>query len=273
MKQNKLAWFWLLALLGLLTVGRMGRLNQSSPSPESFIPSTKEPITLTVSAAASLQNVIAVLDPVFASAHPNIGMNYNFAASGTLQQQIEQGADVDLFISAAAKQMDQLEAKNLIDKDSRRNLLTNRLALVVPQDSTLNIKTFEQLADASVKRIAMGEPRSVPAGQYAAEVFLNLGILAQLQPKFVYGNSVRSVLGALESGNADAGVVYATDAQISNRVRTVTMAPKHLHSPIVYPIAVVQGSNHPEAAHTYGAFLASPAAQNAFSQYGFGPGQ
>ncbi|MBE9196948.1 molybdate ABC transporter substrate-binding protein [Synechocystis sp. LEGE 06083] len=273
MKQNKLAWFWLLALVGLLTVGVMGKVNQSSPSPESFIPSTKEPIILTVSAAASLQDAIAALDPVFESTHPNIGVNYNFAASGTLQQQIEQGAKVDLFISAASKQMDRLEAKNLIDKDSRRNLLSNRLALIVPQNSTLNIKTFEQLADAQVRRIAMGEPRSVPAGQYAEEVFLNLGILPQLQPKFVYGNSVRSVLSAVESGNADAGIVYATDAQISKRVKTVTMAPPNSHAPIVYPIAVIKASDHPDAAHTYAAFLASPAAQNAFSQYGFGPGQ
>ncbi|UAJ74328.1 molybdate ABC transporter substrate-binding protein [Synechocystis sp. PCC 7339] len=262
-----------MALVALLTASSASRLYPSFPTPETSATLKTEPITLTVSAAASLQNAIAALDPVFESTHPNIRVDYNFAASSTLQQQIEQGADVDLFISAASKQMDRLQAKSLIDKDSRRNLLSNRLALIVPQDSTLNIKAFEQLTDASIRRIAMGEPRSVPAGQYAEEVFLNLGILPQLQPKFVYGNSVRSVFSAVESGNADAGVVYVTDAQISNRVRTVAIAPKHLHAPIVYPIALIMASAHPEAARTYAEFLASPAAQEVFIQYGFGPGQ
>jgi molybdate transport system substrate-binding protein len=105
------------------------------------------------------------------------------------------------------------------------------------------------------------------------EVFENLGILPQLQPKFVYGNSVRNVLGSVESANADAGVVYATDAKISDQVKTVVKAPANSHAPIVYPIAVIAASEHPDAARTYAEFLTSPAAQNAFSQYGFGPGQ
>jgi molybdate transport system substrate-binding protein len=226
-----------------------------------------------VSAAASLQNAMEALDPQFESAYPNIEVNYNFAASGTLQQQIEQGASVDLFISAASKQMDGLQAKNLIINDTRRNLLSNSLVLVVPRDSVLQISEFQQLTDPAVKRISVGEPRSVPAGQYAEEVFENLGILAQLQSKFVYGNSVRSVLGSVESANADAGVVYATDAKISDQVKTVVKAPANLHAPIVYPIAVIAASAQSEAARTYGQFLASEEAQQVFSQYGFGPGE
>lgn len=272
-------WFWVLALVSLLAACRVSTVNQSSPSSVDSSPS-REPVTLTVSAAASLQDAIEALDPTFESANSNIQLNYNFAASGTLQQQIEQGASVDLFISAASKQMDALQEKNLIVNDTRRNLLTNSLALVVPRDSTLEIKEFQQLTDPAVKRISVGEPRSVPAGQYAEEVFSNLGILEQLRPKLVYGNSVRNVLGTVESGNADAGVVYATDARISvrgatlqeYRVRTVTTASTNLHAPIVYPIAAIAASRHPQAARTYAQFLASQEAQTVFSEYGFGTG-
>jgi molybdate transport system substrate-binding protein len=273
MKQKKLTSFWLLILAGLLTACRVTQLDQSSPSPPTSGGPTTESITLTVSAAASLQDAIEALDPTFESAHPNIGVNYNFAASGTLQQQIEQGASIDLFISAASKQMDALQAKNLIINDTRRNLLSNSLVLVVPQDSALQISEFQQLTDPAVKRISVGEPRSVPAGQYAVEVFENLGILPQLQPKFVYGNSVRNVLGSVESGNADAGVVYATDAKISDQVKTVVKAPANSHAPIVYPIAVIAASTQPAAAHIYGQFLTGEEAQSLFSQYGFGPGE
>ncbi|WP_259732369.1 molybdate ABC transporter substrate-binding protein [Synechocystis sp. CS-94] len=254
-------------------LGALYQLNSSSPDLETSAPATTETIRLTVSAAASLQTAMEALDPTFASAHPTIEVNYNFAASGTLQRQIEQGATVDLFISAAPKHMDALQGKNLILKDTRRNLLSNSLVLVVPQDSTLKIREFRQLTDPAVKRISLGEPRSVPAGQYGVEVFTNLGILPQLKPKFVYGNSVRNVLSTVESGNADAGIVYATDAQISAQVTTVTTAPADLHTPIVYPIAVMAASVHPEAAQIYSKFLTSKAAQNVFSQYGFSPSE
>ena len=116
----------------------------------------------------------------------------------------------------------------------------------------------------------MGEPRSVPAGQYAEELFRNLGILERLRSKFVYGNSVRSVLGTVESGNADAGVAYATDARISDQVTQVATAPSSLHSPIVYPLAVVTASRNRRAAQAYAQFLTSGQAQAVFRRYGFG---
>ncbi len=264
-------WFWVLALLSFLAAWGISRVNQPSSHVVTAVSPSTELITLTVSAAASLQDVIGALDLKFESAHPNIQVNYNFAASGTLQRQIEQGASADLFIAAASKQMDALQEKNLIINDTRRNLLTNSLALVVPRDSTLGIREFQHLSDPAVNRISIGEPRSVPAGQYAEEVFQDLDILEQLRPKLVYGNSVRNVLGTVESGNADAGIVYATDARISDRVRTVTTAAPHLHTPIVYPIAVIAASRHPQAARTYGQFLTSPEVQGMFSEYGFGP--
>lgn len=236
-------------------------------------PANAQSATLLVAAAASLQNVLEQLDPLFESANRGITVNYNFAASGPLQQQIEQGAPVDLFISAATRQMDALQKKNLILTNTRRNLLTNSLVLVMPRNSTLGLTSFRQLTNSNVRRISVGEPRSVPAGQYAEEVFKNLGILAQLRPKFVYGNSVRNVLGTVESGNADVGVVYATDARISDQVRQVATAPSNLHSPIVYPMAVIAASRKQQAASTYAQFLTSQQAQDIFKKYGFGIAQ
>lgn len=234
------------------------------------ISANAQPTTLLVAAAASLQGAMEELDPMFEQANRGITVNYNFAASGPLQQQIEQGAPVDLFISAAARQMNALQEKNLLLPNSRRNLLTNALVLVVPQNSTTAITSFRQLTGSNVRRISVGEPRSVPVGAYAEELFKNLGILEQLRPKLVFGNSVRNVLAAVESGNVDAGVVYTTDARISNRVRQVATAPRNLHSPIVYPMAVIAASRRPQAARAYAQFLTSPQAQRVFRQYGFG---
>jgi molybdate transport system substrate-binding protein len=233
-------------------------------------PANAQPTTLLIAAAASLQDALQELDPIFERAHQGIKVNYNFAASGPLQQQIEQGAPVDLFISAANRQMDALQQKNLIVPNTRRSLLTNDLVLVVPSNSNLGLTGFRALTNSNVKKISVGEPRSVPAGQYAEEVFRNLGLLEQLRPKFVYGNSVRNVLGTVESGNADAGVVYATDARITDRVRQVATAPRNLHSPIVYPMAVIAASRNQEAARTYAQFLTSAQAQAVFRRYGFG---
>ena len=186
-----------------------------------------------------------------------------------MQQQIENGAPADVFISAGKKQMDVLQEKGLILSDTRRNLLTNRLVLIVPINSS-EVSNFRQLTNAKVKRIAVGEPRSVPAGQYAEQVFINLGILQQIKPKFVLGNNVRQVLAAVESGNVDAGVVYATDARTSQQVKQVATAAENLHSPIVYPVAVLKNSKNISAAKEYIQFLFSNQARTLFQKYGFG---
>jgi molybdate transport system substrate-binding protein len=144
------------------------------------------------------------------------------------------------------------------------------LVLVVPRNSTSGLTGFQQLTNSSVERISMGEPRSVPAGQYAEELFKNLGVWEQLQPKFVFGNSVRNVLGTVESGNADAGVIYATDARISDRVTQVATAPSDLHAPIVYPMAIIAASRNQQTAQAYAQFLMSSQAQAVFKRYGFG---
>jgi molybdate transport system substrate-binding protein len=261
--------FSFLSLIFITFVAVVGCNTTTSVSSNPQETMSAESVTLTVSAAASLEDAIAAIEPIFEKANPTILVDYNFGSSGTLQQQIEQGAPADVFISAAAKQMNALEEKGLLVPESRRDLVANQLVLIVPADSTLNLTDFSQLKNAEVGKIAVGEFRSVPAGQYAEEVFNNLKLTASLQPKFVFTNNVRGVLAAVESGNADAGVVYETDAKLSDRVKIVAIAPKELHKAIVYPIAVLQSSPHPEAAQTYSQFLSEAEAQAVFQQYGF----
>lgn len=237
----------------------------SSPAPAE----TQEPVTLLVSAAASLQDTLEAIDPLFEQANSGIQVNYNFGASGALQQQIEQGAPSDIFFSAAAKQMDALQEKDLILTDSRQDLLTNQLVLIVPANSSLNLTDFANLTEANVSKIAVGEFRSVPAGQYAEALFQDIGILEQLQPKFVFSNNVRGVLAAVESGNADAGLVYLTDAKTSSQVKVIATAPE-TSSPIVYPIAILSGSKNAEAANLYLQFLTDDQAREVFENAGFG---
>jgi molybdate transport system substrate-binding protein len=140
----------------------------------------------------------------------------------------------------------------------------------VPTRSPLRLQGFQDLTDSKVKKIAVGEPQSVPAGQYTNELFKNLGILDQLKRKQVFSNSVRGVLAAVESGNVDAGVVYGTDAKISRQVKAIATANARLHSPIVYPVAVLKNSQNIESAKAYVQFLSSPAAQRIFQDAGFG---
>jgi molybdate transport system substrate-binding protein len=223
---------WLLLALGL-TVG-VKVFYQSSAMAQANT-------NLMVSAAASLKDSLAQVGQSYRQVKSNIAVNYNFGASGALQRQIENGAPADIFISASPKQMDVLQQKNLIIANTRRNLLTNRVVLIVPKNSTV-ITSFRGLTAANVKRIAIGEPRSVPAGQYAEE-----------------------------SGNADAGVIYTTDARGSNRVKVVETAATNLHSPIVYPVAVVSNSKNVAAAREYVQFLASDRrALTIFQRAGFG---
>ncbi|NUN65621.1 molybdate ABC transporter substrate-binding protein [Pseudanabaena biceps] len=228
----------------------------------------QENVQLTVSAAASLKTALGEITPLYSKAKANVSIRNNFGSSGELQQQIINGAPVDVFISAAAQQMDELQQKDLIVADTRRDLLSNRLVLIVPVDKG-NAKELKDLTNASIKRIAIGDPRSVPVGQYAEQALTKLDLLQEVQSKFVLGNNVRQVLQFVESGNAQAGIVYATDAKTSTKVKVVEIINAKLHKPIVYPIAVLQKSSHPETAKSYLEFLSSEPAKNIFEKYGF----
>jgi molybdate transport system substrate-binding protein len=224
---------------------------------------------LLIAAAASLKDALQDIEPLYRQAHPGVTLRFSFASSGALQQQIEQGAPADVFFSAAAKQMNALQQKKLILADTRRVVLRNQLALVTPVQES-RIKTLQDLKKTAVQRIAVGEPRSVPVGQYAAETFQQDNLTSALQPKLVLANNVRQVLQFVESGNAQAGIVYVTDAKPTKQIKIAQTIPNTLHTPIVYPIAVVKNSKNPEAAQKFTQFLSSPAANQIFvEKYGF----
>lgn len=223
---------------------------------------------LLISAAASLKEALEEIKPLYQQSKPNVKIHYNFGSSGALQQQIEQGAPTDIFISAAKKQVDALEQKGLLVPGTRNIIAKNRLVLVVPKN-VVGITSFYSLKDAKVKKIAIGEPRSVPAGQYAQQVLEKLKIWSEIKSKLVFANNVRQVLASVESGNADAGLVYITDAKISDKVKVVVTADEKYHSPIIYPLAVVKRSKNVDAAKEFSQFLSSNQAKTVFKKYGF----
>ena len=224
-------------------------------------------VTLTLSIAASFKDTVLEAEDAYRRDHAGIDFRNNSGSSGTLALEIEEGAPVDAFISAASKPMDDLEAKGLIAPGTRRNLASNSLVLIAPRDSRL--RDFQGLTDSSVRLIALGDPASVPAGQYGRQTLAALHLLDRLDRKFVMGGDVRQVLTYVETGNADAGIVYATDAQTSGRVRIVAVAPDWSHDAIVYPAAVVRASQKEDAARNFIDYLSKPEAQGIFAKHGF----
>lgn len=228
-----------------------------------------ETVNLTISAAASLKDSFEELKNIYVSENENISITYNFGSSGTLQKQIEQGAEADIFVSAANKQMDILKNENLIVNDSLFTLLENTVVLVVPNDSDLTISDFKDLTNDSIKKIALGEPSSVPAGQYAEEVLTNVGVLDQVKGKGVYAKDVKEVLTWVESGNVDAGIVYGSDSKASDKVKVIVTASEESHSPVSYPAAVISESKNQDEANKFLDFLCSDKSKEVFEKYGF----
>jgi molybdate transport system substrate-binding protein len=224
---------------------------------------------LTISAAASLTDSLKEVQKRFEAKHPGIRIYFNFGASGALQQQIEQGAPTDLFLPAAAKNMKALVDQGLIDADQQTNLLTNELVLVVPADGMSSVGGLEDLTKPDVRHIAVGEPETVPAGSYAKEALTNAKLWDALQSKFVLAKDVRQVLTYVESGNAEAGFVYKTDALTSKKVKVVRSIDTKLYKPIQYPAGIVKATKHGKEAKQFYDFLQSKEAQDVFVKYGF----
>jgi molybdate transport system substrate-binding protein len=225
---------------------------------------------LLVGAAASLSDALRELSELYRPHSPAEQIAYQFAGSGTLQRQIENGAPVDIFISAAPEPMDALEKQNLLDPGSRVNLLSNSLVLVTLAE-TASINGFTDLADAKVKHVAIGDPRTVPAGAYATQVFTALKLPPELDRKLVRLLDVRQVLASVVSGNADAGVVYQSDAFSSKKVRVAAVAPPGSHAPIVYPMAVMKRSRRIDDARRFANFLRTEEASAVFRKHHFNP--
>jgi molybdate transport system substrate-binding protein len=233
-------------------------------------PTRTETMELTVSVAASLQNATRELAPAFEQSHPHTKLSFNFGASGTLAQQIEQGAPADVFLAAAPKPMDELAAKGLLLAGTRRDLLRNEIVLIAPKDST-GLASFDGLQTAAVKLIALGDPGSVPAGDYGRQVLRALHLWDAVQGKLVLAKDVRQVLTYVETGEADAGIVYATDARESQKVRVAAIAPPASHARVIYPVAVLRDSRNAAVATSFTTFLAGPQAQEIFVRHGFTP--
>lgn len=234
--------------------------------------STASPkVELLVSAAASLTESMDELKTIYETAHNDVNLTFNYGASGTLQQQIEQGAPADLFLSAGKKQMDALLDKELINSELSTNLLTNGLVLIVPGNATVQINTLEDLEQAG--NIAIGTPESVPAGKYAQQTLSYFKLWDSLQPKLVLTKDVKQVLSYVETGNADAGFVYKTDAAVSDKVKIALTADPTSHDPIEYPAGVLTGSQHPDEAKAFYEFLQSAEAMEVFKKYGFNPAE
>lgn len=234
-------------------------------------PSTSAPAdnTITVSAAASLKEAFTEIGNRYRANTGNL-VSFNFGASGALQKQIEAGAPVDVFASAGTRQMDEVAGRGLIDSASRRDFAQNALALIVPADSNLTLSAFTDLASAQVQKIAVGNPKTVPAGQYTEEVFDYFNLRDSLQSKLITAEDVRQVLDYVMRGEVDAGVVYMTDAKTATtRVQVLATAPEASHSPILYPIAIMKDSQHKPAAQEFVNLLTSAEGQRILHQYGF----
>ncbi len=231
------------------------------------------PVEVNVSAAVSMKDALEEIQQQYQKKNPNVKLVFNLGASGSLQKQIEQGAPADIFISAAPKQMDELQGKGLLQQQTRKNLLENKLVLIVPQNSQLTIKSFEELAEPAIKRLAVGEPQVVPAGQYAQQVLKKMNLWEKLEERMVLAKDVRTVLTYVESGNADAGIVYKTDAAVSTKIKIIATAAEGSHQPIIYPVAILANAKQPKEAEAFLQYLLSLDAAKVFEKYGFAVGK
>lgn len=223
---------------------------------------------LLVSAASSLTDALNAIKPRFEASHPGTVVHFNFGASGALSRQIEAGAPVDVFISAAAAQMDRLQQQHLLLAGTRIDLLSNELVLIAPRNAPSTLTGFSDLS--RVSRVALGDPGFVPAGFYARQTLTALKLWDTLQPKLIYGQDVRQVLEYVARGEVDAGLVFATDATLlPQQVKILARAAQNSHIPILYPAAQVVGAPHPGLAAAFLIQLAQPDSCQIFQRVGF----
>lgn len=228
-----------------------------------------EKTEILVAAAASLEYAYEdELIHMFEEQNPDITVSGTYDSSGKLQTQIEEGMEADVFMSAATKQMDALTEEGMIEEDSVTDLLENKIVLITSADSQLELSSFEDITKADT--IAIGDPASVPVGQYSEEALTNLGLWDQVLAKASLGTNVTEVLNWVAEGSAQAGIVYATDAATTDKVKVVAEAPEDsLAEPDIYPVGIVSASENKEAAEKFVEFLKSDEAIQIFEDYGF----
>ena len=256
---------WLSAII--IVFAAAGIACRRQPSGSSGDSSSRREIT--VSAGASLRDAFGEIGKQYES-RTGSKVNFNFGASGALQKQIESGAPVDVFASAGRPQMDALSSQGLIEPGTQRDFARNVLVLVVPADTTSGPTSFTDLGGAKVTRIAVGNPKTVPVGQYAQQALTRLGLWQQLQSRLILAEDVRQTLDYVARGEVDAGIVYASDVRAAdNKVRKVATAPADLHDPILYPIAVVRASSGKDAARAFIDAVMNDEGQRTLEKYGF----
>ena len=222
---------------------------------------------LTVSAASSLSDVLQDAATQFQVEHPTISIQFNFGASGSLKEQIEQGAPVDLFISASIEKYEELVNERLIDPGV--NLASNEIVLITSVKSTVNLQEFSDIVHDAIEKIAIGTPSIVPAGTYGKQALHYYDVWASIENKIVYAKDVRQVLTYVETNNAQAGIVYKTDAIPSDKVRIVNTTGESTHDAIFYPAGVVNSTKAPKEASLFLQYIQSEDVQHIWEQYGF----
>ncbi|MEJ2685406.1 MAG: molybdate ABC transporter substrate-binding protein [Candidatus Sulfobium sp.] len=225
---------------------------------------------IVVSAAISLKDAFTEIGRSYERKNRGREVVFNFGASGDLAGQIEGGAPADVFASASEKYMDDLDKRGLLIKGTRSDFAANGIVLIVPRVSKAIPLSFEGLKAKEIRQIAVGNPRSVPAGRYAGEVLRYYKLLPSIRDRLIYGENVRQVLDYVARGEVDAGIVYSTDASIrAKEVKIAAFAAEKSHKPVVYPVAVVKGAKDEAAARAFIAFVLSPEGQKIIRGYGF----
>jgi len=263
-----------LALVLLLITAGCGTAASGSADSQASGSKTQSPkadqkVELIISAAASMTDALKEIQLAYETQNPHIKLNFNFGASGALQQQIEQGAPADLFLSAATKNMKALVDKQLIGADQQKNVLSNEVVAVVSTDGQVSVRGLDDLPKSDVKNIAIGIPESVPAGGYAKEALTSAKLWDSLQSKMVQAKDVRQVLQYVETGNADIGFVYKTDALTSDKVKVAFAVDSTTYTPVEYPIGIVKATQHSKEAEDFYAYLQTQEALDVFVKYGF----
>ena len=225
---------------------------------------------ITISAAISVKNAFEEIGKTFMEKHPGTKVVFNFGASGDLARQIEAGAPVDIFASAAQKDMDDIGKKDLIAANSRKNFAKNAVVLVKPANSGIPLQSLKDLQREEVRKIAIGNPKTVPAGRYAEEALRHFNLWDAVKDKLIFAENVRQVLDYVARDEVDAGLVYSTDPMArSKEVKVVMKLPEGSHQPVVYPIGVIKGTKVETLARAFVDFVISAEGQRILSQYGF----
>lgn len=256
---------WGIVMKRILLIVTATMILSACGQPKESNKSKQEKVTVTVSAAASLKDALSEIEKNFEKEHKNIDVKFNYGASGALAQQIKSGAPVDIFFSAAQDKVDALIKEKLIDAADSKTVIKNHLVVA----SQSEIKQLDALTNQDIKKIAIGNPDLVPAGAYGKEALENADIYTQIEERLVLAKDVRQVLTYVETQNVDAGIVYASDIKTSKKIKHTYKINDELHGDIVYPIAQIKSTKHPQESKKLFQYLQSNKSKVIYKSHGF----